>query len=73
MSVLETRPGPEGRTKADPDDNHLHCCDPDVSLCGLDISGTDLVDAPDDDVVCLVCLGLKQHPCGPGCPVGRPS
>jgi hypothetical protein len=62
---LTTLPAPV-LPKADPDDNHLYCCDSDVSLCGLDISDTSELDFADDEC-CLVCLALENAPCGPGC------
>lgn len=74
MTILDTRPVPDGRTKADPDECHLYCCSEDVSLCGLDISDANEREVPpDDDAVCLVCGALEDIPCGPGCPKRRPS
>ena len=68
MSVLDIHPAATGRRKADPDDNHLYCCAPDVSLCGLDISESDELDFADEEC-CIVCRALEGSPCGPGCPV----
>ncbi len=42
----------------------LYCCDPDVSHCGLDISGHPFTeDAPDEDD-CVVCLESACEFCG---------
>ena len=39
---------------------HLTCCDPDRSLCGLDLTdGDENVDA-DDEFVCEVCFNKDQ-------------
>ena len=66
MTVLTVADAP-ARPKADPDDNHLTCCcDPDTSLCGLDLSEVPEGDF-DDDETCLVCLALDDVVC-PDCP-----
>lgn len=46
------------------DIDHLICeCSPDVSLCGLDVSGVPIVDDDNDDDLCLVCEDLEHIPC----------
>jgi hypothetical protein len=67
MTVLDLQPVADGRVKADPDDNHLYCCNPDVSLCGLDISESGELDFADEEC-CPPCLDLDDLPCGPACP-----
>lgn len=50
-----------GRTSGGPDElDHLYCCDPDLALCGTDISGHEDNDA---DGTCVVCLDLEFAPC----------
>ncbi|WP_433225542.1 hypothetical protein [Actinomadura formosensis] len=59
---------PPGR--GDDDVEHLYCCDPDRSLCGLDISGhEDHTDEPESEEVCPWCKALEALglPCGPDC------
>lgn len=49
---------------------HTYCCDEDVALCGLDVSGEVLVEDADPADECLVCVELDDigGPCGvPGC------
>ncbi|MFE3202175.1 hypothetical protein [Embleya sp. NPDC059237] len=50
---------------------HACCCDPDVGLCGEDLSGSSWA-ADEDDIECVVCVDLveAEWPCGPDCPVG---
>lgn len=51
------------RSAASSDLDHLYCCDPDLSLCGLDIADLDeLEDFPDEDL-CIVCRELGELPC----------
>lgn len=46
---------------------HVWCCDPDLALCGEDVSAEPEV--PDGvGVDCVVCIDLEDHPCSPGCP-----
>lgn len=50
------------------DVNHVYCCDPDVGLCGEDISA--IPDRWDHAVpVCVVCEDLDEAgaPCSPTC------
>ncbi len=51
---------------------HLWCCDPDVALCGADISGEEECDDP-GHVICVLCTLAADAgmPCPvPGCPEG---
>lgn len=50
--------------------NHVYCCDPDVALCGTDISGDEEVEY--DTANCVVCLDLEDAAvaCSPTCPTG---
>lgn len=60
--VLPTRVG------SDADRNHYFCCDEDVAMCGVDLSG---VPFTDDEVDCRPCryVFLEGLPCPvPGCP-----
>jgi len=66
VTVLGIRPVSSGRQKADPDDNHLYCCNSDVSLCGLDIADSNELDFADEET-CPTCRDLADLPCGPGC------
>jgi hypothetical protein len=56
-----------GRPKASGDLDHAFCVkDPDVSLCGLDISDMPVLDGPPNwDHVCVVCADL----CVVACPI----
>lgn len=61
---------PPGRDQADPEADHLTCCDPDISMCGLDVSGQPAVEKVSDDDVCRVCRIHEEYslPCPvPGC------
>jgi hypothetical protein len=56
---------------SDEDDvEHLYCCDPDVAVCGLDLSDYDENDDPIDDCkICELCERAKHLPCAnPKCP-----
>jgi len=39
--------------------NHVFCCIPDLALCGVDISGDEIVDY--DEADCIVCLDLEDQ------------
>lgn len=43
--------------------NHIYCCDPNLSLCGLDLSDVPETDSETD---CTVCLDLEYETC-PSC------
>ncbi len=46
--------------------NHWYCCDPDLALCGIDL--TDVAEMDDDEEVnCAACLDLAGKPCSPKC------
>ena len=57
-----TAPSPT-TTSVGEDLNHLYCCDPDLALCGLDVSALPEVD---DDTDCVVCLDLEDADCDCG-------
>jgi len=42
---------------------HIWCCDPDMGLCGTDISDEPAVE---NGIECAVCRDLEDHPC-PSC------
>jgi len=60
---MTVRLAPAGRpAPADGDGlDHLYCCDPDLALCGIDISGHH----EDDSLpgTCVVCLALEFAAC----------
>lgn len=56
-AAVETRPAPE-----DPRLTHLFCCDPTVSLCGLDLSRTPHGMKP-GEAECAVCYDLLDEIC----------
>lgn len=59
------------RPKATGDECHLYCCDPDVSLCGLDVSDEVEVDADHECISCCsACMDVVYLPCSPECPDG---
>lgn len=46
----------------DSDITHLYCCNPDVALCGTDVS--DVPELADDaEITCVVCADLEEQPC----------
>lgn len=63
----ETAPksGTTGTEESDLD--HVFCgCNPDVALCGIDLSNADYVEgqwSEDDGDFCVVCLDLCDVPC----------
>lgn len=71
MSITaQPRPSQPGHTITDNPFKHYYCCDPDVALCGADISGEE-EDVGDDDLeqLCPMCEVLDDRPCGAaGCP-----
>lgn len=75
MTVLaETRPA-ERLTTGPGDVDHWSCCDPDVALCGFDITDYDEVSNDEMDDTCPLCAEVYDNdlPCTiPGCPI-RPG
>jgi hypothetical protein len=67
VSVLDI-PVTAGRPPAKPDDNHLYCCDPDTSLCGLDLTDSPELDFADEEC-CTGCRAVQHLPCSVDCPV----
>ena len=47
------------------DETHVVCCNPEIALCGSDVSGTPWVDQ-DEEATCVVCHDLEGQPC-PSC------
>lgn len=60
-------PAPAKPTADSSDLDHLYRCDPDLALCGTDVSDVPEIDA-DSDITCVVCADLDGEPCSPGCP-----
>lgn len=61
-ATVRPQPAPE----ADAHDDglhHVYCCDPDMSLCGVDLSGVPEGECTGRDVPCVVCAGLEDAPC----------
>lgn len=59
MTITATAPSP-ATAGVDLDLNHLYCCDPNVALCGTDVSAFPEVD---DDTNRVVCLDLEDDEC----------
>jgi hypothetical protein len=58
--MLDTAPVPT-TTGTRPDITHVYCCNPDMALCGEDLSSQHEVD--DDDQPCVVCSDLEDQEC----------
>lgn len=56
---LAPQPAPAQTT--DTDLNHIWCCDPDLALCGTDVSTVPEIET--EEVNCVVCLDLEDQPC----------
>lgn len=65
QSTLD-RPTAERLDDDDIGGTHLFCCDPDRSLCGLDMTGWEST-GQENDTDCAVCADLSEQPCRPGC------
>jgi hypothetical protein len=53
-------------TRSTDDDNvsHVVCeCDPDLALCGTDVSEAPWLTDEDQDAECVVCDDLERYPC----------
>jgi len=64
-ALLLDRPEPPGTAPADGDGwQHIWCCDPDVALCGADLSGVEDSDGEDEPVCtdCAIADALRR-PC----------
>ncbi|MFD4258198.1 hypothetical protein ACFWR9_11345 [Streptomyces sp. NPDC058534] len=49
--------------QAHDDLTHVVCyCDPNLALCGTDVTDSDWVDE-DEDTTCVVCVDLVDQPC----------
>lgn len=59
------------RLRSDDDDlAHYYCCDPDIALCGADLSTTSEDESIETDCVVCVDLDATSAPCSPGCRAG---
>jgi hypothetical protein len=58
--VLDTAPAPTTPSTS-LDLTHVYCCNPDLALCGEDVSNTPEVDQ--DEQLCMVCEDLEEQPC----------
>lgn len=67
MNATIVRPAAQQARTAGADENHIYCCNPDLALCGADLSQTP--EDPDSDTTCVVCTDLEAsaQPCGTGC------
>jgi hypothetical protein len=69
--VLDTLPRPSDSDNLD----HYFCCNPNIAMCGRDLTGFEYV--PEGEIsknLCVVCADLGSHACGCACgccPVGR--
>lgn len=59
--TLATAPAP-ATSDTGSDTCHVFCCDPDIALCGEDVSDVPEVPAGVGDD-CIVCLDLETQPC----------
>jgi hypothetical protein len=69
--VADTALAPASAAASTGDDlAHVYCCNPDVALCGTDVTG--VPEVPDEDTTCVVCLDLEDadFACCPTCPDG---
>lgn len=67
-ATVELPAARESRT-AGANETHVYCCDPDLSLCGIDLSRhTEVGD--NVEITCVVCAELNEidRACSPGCP-----
>ncbi|MEV6165728.1 hypothetical protein AB0L71_28210 [Streptomyces sp. NPDC052052] len=55
-------PAPVDTTTSNSELGHIYCCNPDLALCGTDISDMAEIDA-EEEVDCIVCNDLEAHPC----------
>jgi hypothetical protein len=58
--VIDAVPQPS-TTGTSIDLTHVYCCNPDLALCGEDVSDTPEVD--EDGQLCVVCDDLEEQPC----------
>lgn len=69
MTTLAEPDVTPAQSDGDGDVDHLYCCDPDLSLCGLDIAGLEFGCGDDSQPVCPTCRAARSDPCGdPACP-----
>lgn len=58
--MLDTAPAPT-TSNTSTGLTHIYCCDPDLALCGEDL--TDIPEVDEDTLLCVVCDDLEDHPC----------
>lgn len=59
--MLAPMPAPSTASTSDDQLTHIYCCNPDLGLCGTDLSDTPEVD--EDGILCVVCEDLEEEPC----------
>lgn len=59
--MLAPAPAPSTTSTNDDGLTHIYCCDPNLALCGNDLSDTPEVE--EDGIVCVVCEDLEEQPC----------
>lgn len=62
MTILAPEQAPAVQGSDDDVFTHVVCCDPDVALCGSDVSDVAWVDE-DEEATCVVCADLEEHTC----------
>lgn len=73
MTTTHTEADPRHTTDAGDDIVHLFCCDPDLAMCGMDLTGAMATDDEFDNDPCVVSDDLLYEPCGdPDCPDRSP-
>lgn len=58
--MLDTAPAPTTNSTST-GLTHIYCCDPDLALCGEDL--TDIPTVDEDTNLCVVCEDLEDQPC----------
>lgn len=59
--MLAPMPAPPTASTSDDGLTHIYCCDPNLGLCGTDL--TDHPDVDEDGILCVVCEDLEDEPC----------
>ncbi|MEV1315335.1 hypothetical protein AB0J14_04540 [Micromonospora arborensis] len=65
--ATDTLPAPTRSDTATGGVDHYYCCDPNVSFCGLNMTG--MPPWPEHEAVCPLCVAVQQAgvPCPTGC------
>jgi hypothetical protein len=63
---------PPQPANGDDEPDHLYCCDPDIAMCGVDVSDATEVGPDIDGPLCKLCAYVCDEglPCPAGCPGG---